>query len=186
MIVIVWHYDTANVGYGIDNFFGGLPRTALAFFTGVILYRTYVTLGFPLPQINPWVLLAITGAMLTLPIGGWVRLLTFMVLIPAVTCLGLTINKGVWFRSIFDNLGRMSYGIYAIHWRIYHLVVMLLKHVPWLRGIEDAHVLLAGVVAALVIFLAQLLTLFVDEPVRRWLSVHHSLARTSVGLAAGR
>jgi peptidoglycan/LPS O-acetylase OafA/YrhL len=173
MIAIVWHYDTANVGYGADNFLGGFPRTAFAFFIGVVIYRTYARLGFPKTQINPWVLLAITTAMFTSPVGGTIRLLTFLVLIPTVTCFGLTTSSDVWFPSIFDNLGRMSYGIYAIHWPIYHLLVVLLKQVPWLRGIENAHVFLAGIMGVLVICLAQLLTLFVDEPVRRRLSARY-------------
>jgi peptidoglycan/LPS O-acetylase OafA/YrhL len=178
MVVAQWHYDTANIGWGTDTVLGGFPRTAFTFFIGVVIYRTHVKLRFLIIQMNPWMLLGITMAMFALPIGGSVRFITFIVLIPTVTYLGLAIKDDGKCRVIFNNIGRMSYGVYAIHWPIYHLVVVLLKHGPWARGVENAHIILAGIVGALVIVLAQLLTLFIDEPVRRWLSTRYSSVHT--------
>jgi peptidoglycan/LPS O-acetylase OafA/YrhL len=84
-------------------------------------------------------------------------------------------------RQVFVWLGRISYGIYAIHWPLYHIIVVILNRMPWALGISKAPLALACVVAALVILVAHLLTAIIDEPLRRWLIAGRSTSPTGLG-----
>jgi peptidoglycan/LPS O-acetylase OafA/YrhL len=68
---------------------------------------------------------------------------------------------------LFVWLGRISYGVYAIHLPIYQLVAYLLTTAPWGRQIRNAPLLLATLSGVMVIVLAHLLTAYFDEPLRR-------------------
>jgi peptidoglycan/LPS O-acetylase OafA/YrhL len=83
-------------------------------------------------------------------------------------------------RQVFVWLGRISYGIYAIHWPLYHVIVVILNRTPWALGISKAPLALACIVAALVILVAHLLTAIIDEPLRRWLIAGRSTSPTGL------
>src|SRR5579883_3456101 len=138
LVLALLHYRSANIGWSRDNFLGGFPRTALAFFFGVALYRgcARMRLGVALP---PWLLLL----------------------------FGLADADAIGHRRLFVQLGRISFAIYAIHWPVYHLVAALAAHSPWARQMRGAPLAMAGLASAAVLAGAYLLTAFIDEPVRR-------------------
>jgi hypothetical protein len=87
--------------------------------------------------------------------------------------LGLSANDAVERRGIFIWLGRISYGVYAIHFPIYRLVIFALAGSSLEHYIQEAPLLLACVLGMMVIAAAHLITSVVDEPLRRWwLSIH--------------
>ena len=51
------HYRSLNLGWGISTMLGGFPRTAFAFFSGVMLYQIFVALKDVKVAINPWIIL---------------------------------------------------------------------------------------------------------------------------------
>ena len=166
LVLALLHYRSANIGWSRDNFLGGFPRTALAFFLGVALYRgcARMKLGVALP---PWLLLGLTAAMFACPFGGAAGLAVAALLIPLLLLFGLADADASGHRRLFVQLGRISFAIYAIHWPVYHLVAALAAHSPWARQMRGAPLAMAGLASAAVLAGAYLLTAFIDEPVRR-------------------
>jgi len=159
-------FRSANLGWGTDTFIAGFSRTAFAFFGGVVLYRLYLRMRLA-GSVRPWGLLIGAAIAFALPLWGLVGLLFFSVFIPALIFLGLMSEDHVKGR-IFENLGRLSYGIYVLHWPIYQLLVIVLSRSALS---EDGGPTSVAVIASIVtIFLAYVLTKFIDEPARRWLS----------------
>jgi peptidoglycan/LPS O-acetylase OafA/YrhL len=93
-----------------------------------------------------------------------------VLLLPYLIFSGLANDDNSKLRPVFVWLGRISYGIYAIHWPVYHLIVVFLNRTAWADDIRDAPLILACGVAVVVIPTAHLLTSVIDEPIRRWLS----------------
>lgn len=177
-LAAVWFYGTANIGWGAENFLGGFPRTAFMFFLGMAIYRRLHKrpLAISLPR---WCLLAALAALLAAPplfhahSLRIAQVVVLTLLLPAGVALGLSLDergsRPGWF---FVYLGRMSYGIYAIHWPLYHLLALALGGFAAIRWIVDAPVLFACIASIVVLVSAHLLTVYVDEPVRAWFAAH--------------
>ena len=184
------HYRSLNLGWGISTMLGGFPRTAFAFFSGVMLYQIFVGLKGVKITINPWIILGTTMVLFLLPSQRdmYARVMLSPILsILAIFCLIFGMLSRVdnsKTRQVFVWLGRISYGIYAIHWPLYHVIVVILNRTPWALGISKAPLALACMVAALVILVAHLLTAIIDEPLRRWLIAGRSTSPT--GLSGAR
>jgi peptidoglycan/LPS O-acetylase OafA/YrhL len=172
----LFHYRTLNVGVSIDSIAGGLPRTVFAFFTGVMMYQVFVNYKNITLSIHPFIILSMTIALFGLPAGsilhipGSILFGLLILLIVSLIFAALSNDDDLNMHRVFLWLGRMSYGIYAIHWPIYHLTVVILNRTVWGRKITDAPLVLACLIAAVVILVAHLLTSIIDEPLRRWLS----------------
>jgi peptidoglycan/LPS O-acetylase OafA/YrhL len=168
---------------------GGFPRTAFAFFSGVMLYQLLVGLKGAKVAVHPWIILGATMMLFALPSAR--DLHTRVILWPilcgvGISCLifgALSNADNSKPRRVFVWLGRISYGIYAIHWPLYHMIVVIVDRTPWALVIRDAPLVLACVVAALVVLVAHLLTAIIDEPLRRWLIVGSSTSPTGLRAA---
>jgi peptidoglycan/LPS O-acetylase OafA/YrhL len=171
---LVFHYRTMNIGWTIDTFLGGFPRTAFAFFSGVLIYRLSAgrnrmpTLG------NPTILLVITAAMFAIPVSNIsshlsqvAGLVIWLVLTPGLIIAGLSIDSSAEQQQVFIWLGKISYGVYAIHLPIYLIVRYVLVTTRLGQPIVASPILLACVTGITVIVLADRLTSYVDEPLRR-------------------
>jgi peptidoglycan/LPS O-acetylase OafA/YrhL len=171
---LLLHYRTMNIGWTIDTFLGGFPRTAFAFFSGVLIYRliagrkTMPTLG------NPTILLVITAAMFAIPVSNIsshlsqvAGLVIWLVLTPGLIIAGLSIDSSAEQQRVFIWLGKISYGVYAIHLPIYLIVRYVLVTTRYGQPIVASPILLACVTGITVIVLADRLTSYVDEPLRR-------------------
>jgi peptidoglycan/LPS O-acetylase OafA/YrhL len=176
------HYRTLNLGWGMSTMLGGFPRTAFAFFSGVMMYQLFVGLKELRVVVNPWMILVVTMMLFALPstTNIYTRFvfgpILYFVVMPCLVFMALSNNDDLKTRRLFVWLGRISYGVYAIHWPIYHIIVVILYNTSWAREIKDAPLVLACIVAALVILVAHMLTSVIDEPLRRWLSSHGNRA----------
>jgi peptidoglycan/LPS O-acetylase OafA/YrhL len=180
-------YGSENMGWGTENFFGGFPRTAFMFFLGAAIYRWFRRQPHRI-SLSPWVLLIlIAGALAAPPLfhnpgARMAQIAALTLFSPCAVWLGLMIEERSEPRRVFLYLGRMSYGIYAVHWPIYHLLALVLGCWPSTRWIADAPILFAGAAGAIVLALAHLLTSYVDEPVRRWLA-KRGISRQQLAMA---
>jgi peptidoglycan/LPS O-acetylase OafA/YrhL len=176
LIFCLLRYKSLNLGVGISTMLGGFPRTAFAFFSGVMMYQLFVGLKGRKVVIHPCIVLAATLIVFVLPPAAnqttrfILGSVLFIVLLPCLIFVALWNDDNSKMYRVFVWLGRISYGIYAIHWPIYHMIAVILNRTAWAGEIKDAPLVLACVVAALVILLAHLLTSVIDEPIRRWLS----------------
>jgi peptidoglycan/LPS O-acetylase OafA/YrhL len=176
LVCALLYYRTLNVGWGMSTMPAGLPRTAFAFFSGVMMYQLFVGLKDEKVAVQPWIILSLTIILFALPPAPniYIRVISgpilCFVVMPCLIFAALSNDDNSKTRRVFVWLGRISYGIYAIHWPIYHIIVVILNRTPWAREIKDAPLVLACVVAAFVILVGHLLTSVIDEPLRRWLN----------------
>jgi len=167
-------YRTDNVGWGISTFAGGFPRTAFMFFLGATLYGWFRRYPRRL-RLSPWVLLVTMAAALAAPLlplgvaGKLAQTAALVSLAPCAVLLGLKCDDRRP-RPVFAYLGRMSYGIYAVHWPVYHLLALAFGAWAATRRLVEMPLLFAAVAAMLGLGLAHGLTVYVDEPIRRRLS----------------
>jgi peptidoglycan/LPS O-acetylase OafA/YrhL len=177
------HYRTFNVGWGTQNMLAGFPRTAFGFFFGVVMYKTFTSMRRIRVVLHPPLILALTAIVFILPItqlsGRLVTGTTLcIVLIPVLIYLGLSADVRAERHGLYIWLGRISYGVYALHFPIYRIAFFTFAGTSLASGMKKAPLLLACLLAAVVIVMAHLLTVFFDEPLRRWLN-----RRSSVGPA---
>ena len=175
LVVVLLRYRTLNVGYSTGTFLAGVPRTAFWFFFGVAMYQIFIRSRGLRIALDPWMILAVTAIMFTIPTsplairfasGGVIC----AILIPALIFFGLSVDARSERRHVFIWLGKISYGIYAIHLPVYQLVIFVLAGTSLAHQVRQAPMLLACLLGCLVILLAHLLTSFLDEPLRRWLN----------------
>lgn len=171
LVYAVMHYRSLNVGSTAATMLAGLVRTSFAFFLGVLLYKAFNLRNKLRMVLHPSILLALTLAILALPTSHGTT--ACVVLIPVLIWLGLSANEAVEQRGFFIWLGRISYGVYAIHFPIYRIVIFALAGTSLAHTLQDAPLLLACVVGVSVIAIAHLITSLVDEPLRRWLTSVH-------------
>jgi peptidoglycan/LPS O-acetylase OafA/YrhL len=164
------YYRRVNLGWGMDTMFGGFARTAFAFFLGTWTYSRFTTLKNRWLVADPRAIIIITVIMFILPMPRVLAAVACAILIPLLIVAGLFADTETERHGFFIWLGKISYGIYAIHFPIYRIIIVVLSNAPLARPILDAPLLLACVVGILVIALANLLTIFIDEPLRRWLN----------------
>jgi peptidoglycan/LPS O-acetylase OafA/YrhL len=173
LIATFLHYRTFNVGWGTETIFAGVPRTAFAFFFGVVMYKTFTSMRGMRIVLHPSMILGLTAVMFILPISQLSSRIVSgttlcIALIPILIFLGLSVDNRAENHAFFVWLGRISYGVYAVHFPVYRIVVFILAATSLTSEIEKAPLLLACLLAAVVIVVAHLLTVFFDEPVRRW------------------
>jgi peptidoglycan/LPS O-acetylase OafA/YrhL len=191
IFALLW-YKHLNLGVDTSTILGGFPRTAFAFFGGVLLYQIFIDLrhvnvvGITMYSVyiglrhvkflkNSWLMLSLTTMVFCLPPAPnlYTKVITgpfLVLLLPYLILSGLANDDNSELRPVFVWLGRVSYGIYAIHWPVYHLIVVFLNRTAWADEIRNAPLILACGAAAVVIAAAHLLTSVIDEPIRRWLS----------------
>lgn len=183
------YHRTMNVGWTQATILPGLLRTSFGFFLGVLLYKAFNLTRNLRVVLHPLIILILTLAVLAFPPVRFVNATTMcMVLIPVLIWLGLSTNDDVERQGIFIWLGRISYGVYAIHFPIYRIVIFVLAGTSLAREMQRSPLLTACVLAAVVIATAHLVTSLLDEPLRRWLSggssrrrgVSHPIANETV------
>jgi peptidoglycan/LPS O-acetylase OafA/YrhL len=138
-------------------------------------------------------LLVITAAMFAIPVSNisshlsqLAGLVIWLVLTPGLIIAGLSIDSSAEQQRVFIWLGKISYGVYAIHLPIYLIVRYVLVTTRCGQTIVASPILLACVTGITVIVLADRLTSYVDEPLRR--SIRKLLAtqrRLGAGVTAG-
>lgn len=175
LVGVLSHYRTLNVGYSLDTLLAGFPRTAFWFFFGVVMYQIFISPRSLRIVPDPRTILAITAIMFIIPTSQLaIRFASgaviCTVLIPALVFFGLSVDDQAERKSVFVWLGKISYGVYAIHFPMYQLVIFILAGTSLAGAVKQAPMLTACLLGCFVILIAHLLTAFFDEPLRRWLN----------------
>lgn len=162
---VALRWSTVEVGYVAANALEGLPRTAVSFTLGMLLWRCCKAglLGRfrdrPAPGL--WLIAALLTAVFLIPgRSGYVDMLLILVILPGLLLAGVLSGaaSGVW-----SWAGRISYPLYLVHFPI------LFALQPFLRSEMSAAergLWFAGYLAA-ALLAGWLAAVCWDEPVRR-------------------
>jgi len=184
-----FHYHTLNVGFAASNVFGGFARTTFTFSLGILFYNLFDSTKNDNISVSPLIFLFITAICLASPesVFGWQvkGYAIWLVLIANLACCALTADTAEEDKPIYNWLGRISYGVYAIHLPIYLIVIFVLRRTPWASGVDHAPLTFACLLAILVIASSHLLTSIIDEPLRQRLKTRFSLRALLESSAAG-
>lgn len=163
-----------DLGSRWDFFWGGAPRVAFSFFTGVFLFRI---LGAPKSARTRISLWAFAPALL-LPfivlipsseeVRPWLDIFIVIAVSPALVCWAQRMNPPRWLWRTSAILGGMSYAMYIVHFPIYDALRRLSYKVPELR--YDWGPWSGMVILAVIFGIAVAAERLYDEPVRAWLN----------------
>lgn len=166
-----YSYGDTNIGWGYAGFFGGFPRVMFGFFVGVLLERVHRDGRITLPRFDPHLIAGLLALDLCLPNVAHLRvplyLVSITILFPALILAGAQASPHPGKGSILSLLGRISYALYMVHYPILMIADLVVREagIP-LTGWSQAVV--TGVSAGAALALAAALTLWFDEPLRRW------------------
>lgn len=168
---VVWAsltFGSLDAGWGRANLWGGPPRVAFGFFTGVLLFRLHAA-GWRTPRLPyPLVALALGMCMFRwFPGAGGLAIrdiVKVIVVLPALVAVAVNSRVSPRLTPVAIWLGALSYPLYAIH-------------VPLLRGGEQVINQLFDTPPAWAWWLCLAATLvlataferFYDAPIRAWL-----------------
>lgn len=164
-------YGTLGLGWGTDNFAAGFPRVGFGFFTGVLLYRLWRWHGDRLPtlQLSGWVPVACFLAVILVPellhFQTWrVQFLDVCLVFPILIWLGASASYGEVSGRVFSWLGRVSFPIYALQGPVRDIAEPAIRALP--INVFVANLVLMGIVT----LASWLALIWIDEPLRRYLS----------------
>jgi peptidoglycan/LPS O-acetylase OafA/YrhL len=161
-----------DVGGRPSVILSGIPRTAVGFFGGVLLFRALAAgraRGWSLPRLPaPFLITAVAlVAILSVPrrIQPEFDLLALFVLFPLLVAFAAAPGPATGYGAKLCRLaGDLSYPVYVLHYPLYVLiggVLIDMAHIPaplpW-RGLVSAALVIGAAFAALKLY---------DEPVRR-------------------
>jgi len=127
LVIFVKYNTMAGPGWSSFNFFGGVARTALCFFGGIILHLNWNKIKAYIPSIGlPFVTLGILIlALLAIPNfhGYYIFwLATVLTIVPILVSLAIASKKiSLTSEKICSELGKLSYPIYCIHYPIFSI-----------------------------------------------------------------
>lgn len=161
-----------GMGWGTFDFMGGFPRVLYGFSAGIILYRLslHKRIALKLCRIdikNSYLLYILLLLVLAFPkdMNGLYQLLILTIVAPSIILIGarLPCQSKAEIR-LAEFLGWLSYPIYCLHFPI--------GRAAWLIGKQTQAPLVMTVWGAIfaTLLCAILLTKFVEEPVRDFLS----------------
>jgi peptidoglycan/LPS O-acetylase OafA/YrhL len=163
-------YDTMALGANWHTAPGGLARVTYSFLLGILLYRLHESVRVPLPRVPPVVLLAALPALAAFDLSTYAQLMCALFVFPALVLLGARVEpRGAAAAALCHKLGVASYGVYALHKRLYLLGYAALLHffgvqterfAPW-GGLVFLVLLVVGCVILADVY---------DRPARRWLT----------------
>lgn len=160
-------------GWNHASFWDGPLRVAFSFPVGVFLFRIHTWIGITLRLPTSIILL---GFICVIAMGQeQQRLFAILFLYPLFVLIGAHVNPEGKMRVASDWLGRMSYGLYCLHFPIIVLITALLLKLniyissPW-----------AVLAVALILLISVLAEKTFDLPVRRALTAALSKERAPV------
>jgi len=161
-------YQVGNlaVGWGGDNFFGGGARIFYSFLAGMIVYRSNwiirSRMGFVLVGLLLFVVFLI-------PFNdklNWITdLLVVIFYFPFLVALGAGATLHAGYEKICRFFGDISYPLYMIH---YPFLWVFLSDVETKKPAMDEMILIIIISLFLLIGLAYLIMIFVDQPIRKY------------------
>jgi peptidoglycan/LPS O-acetylase OafA/YrhL len=170
-------------GWGIHNFFGGFPRVGFSFMVGVLIFKYFDPSHIPTGT-NAWLIGIVLFLMLAIPpFQHWIfyYIIAVIALVPPLVWLGAKVRIDHFMsKRVMNYLGWISYPIYCLHGPVLSLFSSLN---PSIQHYYSSMAMALG----LLTLLAHLSAKYIDEPVRRWLSLRYKEARyTPVGIGRQR
>lgn len=172
LVVAAWQFGTLEGGATWLTYPVAIPRVVFSFSFGVLIYR-YVRQPARFSTLMPWLLTALTIAILTFDPGDKLRPFYNLVVIMAVWPLLMTLSAQIEFgrrwQAISRFVGEASYGIYVMHTPVLNLVVAVTE---WMtRSRWAGHGLaFAGASILAIAMMSMFLSAIYDRPLRRMLS----------------
>ena len=169
--VLAFRAGSLNVGFQTVGFFGGVPRVALSFFGGVLIFRLHRAGRLPRLSISPlWALVAALALLVSplevTPLGA-VAVVAFG--FPAVLMLAVcTCEPAKALARPFALLGEVSYPLYAVHGPI--IVGLLMASRFWDWDLPAVRLQVAFALPLALAGLALILSRRYDRPTRAFLS----------------
>jgi peptidoglycan/LPS O-acetylase OafA/YrhL len=154
-------------GFSILNFIGGLPRSAVSFSIGVLIFFLWERGALPRVRINPIIPCCGVVALCLLPYSHGTFLLSVFIAVPVLVAASVQNPAGAGISKLFKLLGEISYPVYAIHVPIYQLSQFAWDRVlglPLTNSMPWPALLIVG---AAVICIAFMLARWWDGPIRR-------------------
>jgi peptidoglycan/LPS O-acetylase OafA/YrhL len=161
-------WDTTALGGGWSTFFGAFARVMYSFMLGLLLYRFHHAVR--VPRIPPILLLGALPALAAVSLSTPAQLFCALVVLPLIVLLGAKSEPRGRMAFICGKLGIASYGVYALHKRLYMLSCGVLlqffdipaeQYAPWI-GLVFLGILVVGCVMLAEVF---------EAPARRRLSL---------------
>ena len=179
LFVVAMKFHGLGVGWGSDNFLGGIPRVGFGFYAGVLLWHLWVGKRVPVIK-GSWVLLSLGVLAVILLPGNWplaglpladaVAVVFFMP--PLVWMLASTQVSGRLAKAA-AFLGMLSYPVYVLQSPVRSMLTQAAGN-PQVQSPALLTILFLSVIVA-----AWLATRAYDEPVRAWLSARFKPRRTA-------
>lgn len=171
LAVLVWQmvvYQTADLGWSIETTLGGSARFWFSFSLGVVIHR--LNLLVAPGRVPGWILFAVTFAFVLLPADAILLQLVWIVLVfPGFVIFAARLPVSPALAVVFDQLGRLSYGIYILHASVSILILGQIRaRAPEL--LYGHELLLALVLIPTVLLVSAVLTYRFDEPLRAGLA----------------
>jgi peptidoglycan/LPS O-acetylase OafA/YrhL len=169
LLFIALRRHTLDVGWGLENWWGGIVRVCFGYGLGMLLYRLHAS-GRLAGAALPFAAAAIALTAVILGCGfapqalkGAAEFIAVAALFPLILMACVRTRPGAaWMGQAVTWLGLISYPIYAVHMPIMKGWVMFTQG----QGSLPGRLIPFGAAMAVAVLAA----VFYDRPVRRWLS----------------
>lgn len=160
--------DHGKISYTTVGAYVSFARVGFGFFAGVALYRSRSWWEPKVPQVAPWIILAVLFIVLACPMPRSLRILFdpifILIAAPGFVMLAARVEPATGGARAAAVLATISYPIYVLHVPVRDWSTALAQR----AALPTAPVAMAFIVALIPATL--LLARFYDEPARRWLT----------------
>ena len=185
MAILALRGNDLNVGFQTLSFLWGVPRVALSFFAGVLIYRLHRSGKLPRIAVSPlWALVLALGLIAApIEVGPIGALVVVTVGFPMVLLLAVCAEEPAsGLARPFALLGEASYPLYAIHGPI--VVGLMMASRFWGWDLPGVRLEVAFALPLALSAVALVLSRRFDQPIRAWLGRIGAPALCSVPLPA--
>jgi peptidoglycan/LPS O-acetylase OafA/YrhL len=154
-------------GWGTTNFLGGFPRVFFSFFAGIVIFELHDR-RTSLPRVKSIFVLLAVALLVAVPRFSGHRyywLAMTLLVMPLIVAIGsqCTVSPGSQMQRLLAWLGSISYTLFCVHSPILMLFSLLPVDPRYLPQLSVTYLLVT-------IGAAHLLTSYVENPMREWLS----------------
>lgn len=161
--VLSFHFHTANIGFDIATFCGGLARVCFGFTLGVVIFRMHDRFTIPAALTAPGSLSIAMVVIFTIPCSPEMTvvydLAAIFVLLPAIVVFGATkLSAG----RLGFTIGEFSYPGYVLHFPI----LLIGSGLHQVMGARLDLLIFDAILFVVVVVFAGLAARFYDRPIR--------------------